>query len=429
MNRQLASPEYERVLDECLDAVFTGSSVDTCVARYPQFAEALRSDLQLALFVQRLSTPTLSETRVELLEKQLRATARKKTGNPQPQVMLLPPARQFKPLSRLAAAVLIAVLLGLLGSSGAVIAAADDLPDEALYGVKRTWENVVVGIASVVGQLDTTWLQLANTRLYETHAMYSKAALAPIHLSDLYDATYNAIAYASPRTTEDLRQYLQRARRELLAMQSPLETMALFNNILLLTAAAVDDSGVWAVPAALPLPGAGASSSPDSSPTAPAAITATLSATATEALPPTLTLTMTSVSPDTPRITPAASAAGTVTQQAPAIVTTTAPRIPPTETRTPTPTTTATGTATPVLPSATATATWTDLPAPPGLLSPVPGATETPRAETAAPRPTRLAVTPVPPVDATARQRATQQAVYLTQTAGPPQTEEPSSGE
>lgn len=386
------NPEFYDLFETCLEAVLGGqATVEDCAARYPQYAELLRTDLSAALLTARLKSPKLPAAKVAALEDRLmqqfdahfRAESR-------PANVLALPARRLSPLGRAAAVIVVALLIAFGSGGGLVAASADDLPGDPLYSLKRFWESVVVVIASVTGQLEEVWLHLAETRLHEVQAAVSSGTLAsPGLLVDWQAATQNAVAYAAPGAPA-LVTYLQAAYS---AVEDPAMRWpegGLKTGLLAVIEPALAAQGVP------PLLSPQAQPTPTATPTVPAP-TATLVPTVTP--PPTLVPTATA----TP-LTPTATAA---------------PLIPATPTRTPTPTITPT-------PTATATSTPRDVPtfAPPTLtatpviLNPPPGSrtTDTPAQPPAFPTPTGTWY-PYP--------RLTQDVFYLTRTALPLPTVDP----
>jgi hypothetical protein len=59
------SRRFETVLDECLDRVQAGASIEACLARYPEHAETLRPLLRLAAAVRAVPPPRPNPSAVQ----------------------------------------------------------------------------------------------------------------------------------------------------------------------------------------------------------------------------------------------------------------------------------------------------------------------------------------------------------------------------
>ncbi|MCU0482641.1 MAG: hypothetical protein MUE54_15740, partial [Anaerolineae bacterium] len=57
--------QYADILALCLDAVLGEHlSIEACIQQYPQYADALRRELRLALLTTKLKPPKLADARV-----------------------------------------------------------------------------------------------------------------------------------------------------------------------------------------------------------------------------------------------------------------------------------------------------------------------------------------------------------------------------
>lgn len=384
MSEPRPSPEFDDILALCLDDVLRGrKTLADCLLAYPAYAADLKPALQIGLLTARLKSPEMNPQSVDALEMRLRAQMR--------------PARRANiiqlPLgvSRLAAAIAMIFILALGSGAGLVAASADDLPGDSLYGVKRLWESIVLAFAPLTGQIDDLWLRIANTRLDEVTALSEQGRLTENALIDLYKATYSLsqYGYGSGDATAIIA-YFNRAYLAFMnRITAPVGAEAVYQDMLDAVAPSRVQNGV-VVPLTSELPPS-LLGTPVASPTP---------------IPPTATYTPTHTASPTPTATQTPTMTASPTPSA-----TRTPRIPATATRTPTftPSPTATPTLTP-----SPTMTWTALPLP--YIPPITGAaTQVPPGFI----PSRTPVTPPTP-DGTERVRATQQSVYMTQTAGPP---------
>jgi len=382
------SPEFNDILAECLEDVLRGrKTLAECLRTYPDYAAELKPALQIGLLTARLKSPEMAQSSVEALEMRLRGQM--PAVGPRRNVIALPLG-----MSRLAAAIAVIVILALGSGAGLVAASADDLPGDPLYGLKRLWETILVAFAPLTGQPGDLWLRIANTRLDEANALSEQGRLTEDALVDLYKAIYQVSQYgygggdASAIIAYFNRAYLALTNR----IKPPQGAERVYQDVVDAIAPSRVQNGIL-TPLTSELP-------PSLMSTPPLVIPPVVPATATKTPLPT----------DTSSPTPTATAISTVTPSSTLSATRT-PRIPATATRTPTftPSPTLTPTFTP-----SPTMTWTPLPLP--GMPPITGA------PTSVPPGFIPSTTPVilPTMDATERVRATQQSVYLTQTAGPP---------
>lgn len=170
MNRK-----FETVLDECLDSIQAGSSVEACLARYPEHAEALRPLLSLATAVRAVRLPSPSPSAVHASrQRMLLAVAERDARRP-----LLAGLFEWP---RFRAALSLAVLILVLGfgARGLVAVSASSLPGDNLYPVKRFAENVHYALTlDPVGrqQLEA---ELAAEREEEIRAVLDTGRLATV---------------------------------------------------------------------------------------------------------------------------------------------------------------------------------------------------------------------------------------------------------
>jgi hypothetical protein len=295
-------------------------------------------------------------------------------------------------ISRLAASVAVVLLLAFGSGAGLVAASSNSVPGDPLYGVKRLWEAIVLVIMGLTDQLDGFTLHLAEVRLDEVKALAERGRLDQSALVDLYGATAKAIANAdSADEQRAVTDYLEAATDVLESVEAPIEAAPVYQDVVTLMTPVLGSDGRLQAPANETPP------SLNAIPLVTPSATPTLTATATPTIAPTLT--------------PVVTDTVVVPQPTEAPSETNTPRIPPTPTRTPSPSPTIT--LSPTL-TVTPTSSWTPLPIPtvPTLVAPT----------RVSPQPSSDDPTPVPGGSvATVRVRETQQSVYLTQTAGPPQ--------
>ncbi|MBL8156517.1 MAG: hypothetical protein JNM70_20220 [Anaerolineae bacterium] len=369
-------PDLDDILADCLDALLRRErTLADCLAMYPEHAEALRPLLQVGLLTARLKSPPMPAASVDALEARLRDLPLPKPAAPMPSAR-----RGFTfALSRLAAVLIIAVIVAFGSGAGLVAASSNTLPGDPLYAVKRLWEAVVLALSPLTGPPADIARWIAENRLAEIDALAAAGRLDAAALTDLTAALDRLSSLTDPADTASLIAFLEQAAARLDRIQPAPETQSAYDSArqtLIRLQASASPPPVESSPA----PSATPSLTPTPLPTEPPSVT------------PTATVTLTSTRSSSPTRRPSANA---------------------TATRTPIPTTTATA-----LPSATPTPTftWTPLPLP-GQIQPF---TPTATAPSPGTPPAETPTSDDPGLIATERVRATQQSVFLTQTAGPP---------
>ena len=132
------------LLDECLEMIDQGASIEACLDRFPDEAEELRPLLTAARSVkdladERVPVATFRQSRSKFLS----AAAEARESSRQPA------RRPFQQVLRFGLAVLLAVIvIGAAGGTGLVNASASTLPGDQLYGVKRGWEDLRLKFAA-----------------------------------------------------------------------------------------------------------------------------------------------------------------------------------------------------------------------------------------------------------------------------------------
>jgi hypothetical protein len=378
------SSELDNIVEECLDAILRGeTTLADCLRRYPEHTAELKPLLQIGLLTARLKSPTMSAASIQALDQRLRAQMQNgKSPHTQSKIIM------WQAFVRIAAALLIVALLVFGSSAGLVSASSATLPGDTLYPVKRAWESARVAAASVVGQQDDVWLDIAQTRWDEVTRLDEQGRLNETAFVDLYSATAQAIRTADPVTMPEVIVYTQEVHQTMDNIAPQVITLPIYNDVWVMTTLKSD--GTLSIPSETP-------------PSQSAPIVSTPESTPTLELPVEVTVEVTDEATEEVTVEVTEEATDEV------VLGTSTPRFPPTATRTPTPTPTVTYTPSPPLPTSTPSLT------PPPIvgltvIAPVtlpPNVTATPVPET-----------PILPTgNATARIRDTQQAVYMTQTA------------
>jgi hypothetical protein len=166
--------------EDCLRAMEAGATLESALARYPQFADELRPMLLAVQAVrpsQPLRVPKQSE---EASHARLLARARELRQQNRRSFALWP---QLNLVARLALIVLVLAAGGL----GAASASAQALPGEALYPVKRLVEQAQLNFADAATRAALEQ-QFEQRRLAETQAVIAQQREAEVEFTGLVQA-------------------------------------------------------------------------------------------------------------------------------------------------------------------------------------------------------------------------------------------------
>lgn len=133
---------FESILDECLEKLRRGETVEQCLARYPGEAAELAPLLRVA--EDSLKASSVVEPRPEFkarARQEMRTQLRGKEWKPQPKK-----ASSVAWLPRWAVAVASVILIFLVAGTGTVAASTSSMPDDTLYPVKLASEQVRLGL-------------------------------------------------------------------------------------------------------------------------------------------------------------------------------------------------------------------------------------------------------------------------------------------
>ena len=148
--------EFEHILDDCIDRLLRGESLEQCLQRYPEQAAELKPLLRVALTTYQASAV---EPRSEF-----RAGARYQIHSILYAEKQKPKVKRLSLLGwvpRWAVIVASVVLIILIAGGGTVAAASDSLPGETLYPVKLATERV---------QLAFTFSDMGKAKLHAKFA-------------------------------------------------------------------------------------------------------------------------------------------------------------------------------------------------------------------------------------------------------------------
>lgn len=389
MNEPRNTSELTNILAECLDAMDRGEkTMAQCLAEYPDYVDELRPLLLTAWLTGKLASPRMSNASIENMEKNLFAGASlPKQSIPRrsdSRILYLFP----QSTTRLVATLLVA-FFAMFG--GTIAVSANSQPGDALYSVKRFWEEIILALSPLTGSKSELAMHFAQVRLEEAEQMAKNGTLSEAALSEVYESVYWIIQHNNGDEIV-LRPILDNVHQRLMAIVPPVGLEDVHQDLLDATVPNLQNGVVQNLPSTIP-PHASNSGVPIPivSGTATFTPTPTLTAVSKETLPPTLTPTST----ETPSPTTSPTATSTS-------------RIPPTPTRTPSPTPSPTLTLTPL---PTLTLTWTPLPLP-GTVAASTLVPTLPPSFIPTETPGNLPTSQITP-----RERETQQSVYMTQTA------------
>jgi hypothetical protein len=166
--------EFDIILDECLQRLIEGESIEVCLSRYPEYAASLEPLLRTALDTLRASDfrprPEFRQRAAYEFQMAIRdMPVKERRGS-------------FFVLKPWLVAV-IAVIVVLLAGGGTVMAASNSFPDSPLYSVKLATEAVRVALTpSALGKAELH-ARFADKRVEEIIKMAEKGK------SDLVDRT------------------------------------------------------------------------------------------------------------------------------------------------------------------------------------------------------------------------------------------------
>ncbi len=156
------SNEIEKILDECLERIFAGATIEACLREHPEHADELKPLLETVMGVTEAvdvsPRPEFREQAARDFQAAVRDTKPARSGG-------------FFSLHRWAVGAMSAVLVVLLAGGGTVAAASNSLPDSPLYSVKLATESVRVAFAFSDEHKAELYAEFANKRVDEIVTM------------------------------------------------------------------------------------------------------------------------------------------------------------------------------------------------------------------------------------------------------------------
>jgi len=183
--------DFDNILNECLDRLISGETIESCLERYPEYAMELEPLLKTAL-----------EARTAAAVKP-RPEFRQRAGYEFQKAISEMSSKQYKSAFRwqLRWALPVAIVaVILIGGTGTVYAATNALPDSPLYGIKLATEQVQLAFTpSAEGKADL-YAKFVDYRVEEIDKMAEKGELEQVervtermnnHLLAMADLQFN----------------------------------------------------------------------------------------------------------------------------------------------------------------------------------------------------------------------------------------------
>ena len=165
------SDRLENIFNECLERIFQGESIESCLRSYPQEAAQLEPLLKTALgFSWRASAVQPSPE----FKARARAEMRHQAAQVGATHIQQPKRSGFFSWQRAWAVALTAILIFVLSGVGTAAASSNALPDEPLYPVKLATEELRLAFTLSQEEKAEIHARLAETRAAEITAMTSQ---------------------------------------------------------------------------------------------------------------------------------------------------------------------------------------------------------------------------------------------------------------
>ena len=167
---EMRKDDRAEVLNEALERLAQGATVEECLASYPQEAGELEPLLRMAQAMAVAVPGPRPQARAEVLSRLTEAWEERRTRR-QSRLFFLPPLPVFRPL----AVALTAVMVLVLGGWGTTSAAANSVPGDLLYPVKTARERLILAVSPSSSQKAKIHARLAAERSREMEVLATKA--------------------------------------------------------------------------------------------------------------------------------------------------------------------------------------------------------------------------------------------------------------
>jgi hypothetical protein len=170
--------KLDLILDACLERMFKGESVDSCLAEFPEYATELKPLLNIALITRQLAAvspdPNFKSRAVAQFRNALAKAAMERTQQAKRRA-------GFNWHSGWVTALASAILLVTV-SSGTVVAASSSMPGQPLYQVKLTTEQIRLNLTPTDMGKALVAAEQANRRVSEIVYAASKNDVNNVNL-------------------------------------------------------------------------------------------------------------------------------------------------------------------------------------------------------------------------------------------------------
>lgn len=188
---------FENVLDDCLSQLRAGASVEDCLAQYPEHAADLRPLLAMTAAVHNVPVPRPDPAAFYANRQRMLDAVQAKTAHYQsPRSFLFPWTSRGRfslggllnrPLLRTALAIAVLILALSLGTGRLVTTAADSLPGDTLYPVKRIAENVQYALTFDSADRQRLQAEFAKERQSEVWAVLDARRTSTVEFQGLLE--------------------------------------------------------------------------------------------------------------------------------------------------------------------------------------------------------------------------------------------------
>jgi len=167
-------------LENCLQALQNGETLDSALSRYPHLAADLRPLLLTAHAARTGNLSAVPQNAQTRVRARVLSTAGRLRGARAP--------RTVPPALRTAFATLVVVLFVFLGGGGLVSAASSALPGEPLYVVKRSVESLQLSLVSDPQKKAVIEQELYDLRIEETDILLEEQRVEEVEFGGLVEA-------------------------------------------------------------------------------------------------------------------------------------------------------------------------------------------------------------------------------------------------
>jgi len=168
------SEDLYTIQENCLAMLDQGSDLESCLARFPEYASELRPLLMASMDAESLSVKEIPVDVVRRSKsKVLNAAAemREQKSKKKP-FFVLPPKRIFR--FSLVALITFLILVG-VGGTSLVRASTVALPGDQFYPVKLTWENLLLKLAASQIEREALEDRFEKERVEEVEDLFSSS--------------------------------------------------------------------------------------------------------------------------------------------------------------------------------------------------------------------------------------------------------------